>query len=336
MDVFVLTRALVDIDSTTGGERAAGEFLHAHLAELAARTGGTADRMPVSESRFNVLATWGQPVVTLSTHMDTVPPFFASREDDEFLWGRGACDAKGIIAAMIGAAERLLSEGRRGFALLFVVGEEKDALGAQTAARHGRGSRYLINGEPTENHIALGAKGALRYEIRAHGRAAHSAYPERGSSAIDALVDVLYDLRRAPLPEDALLGKSTLNVGTITGGRAPNVIADAAQAEVMIRVAGELEEVRRAVTAAVAGRAEVAEVMWTPPLRLESFDGLPSTVVSFATDIPNFAGAWGRPFLIGPGSIHLAHTAEERIPKAELLAAVEIYTRMTGVLLQRG
>jgi acetylornithine deacetylase len=333
MDAVQLTRALVDIESTTGAEAAAAEYLHAYLAVLAARTGGIAERMVVTEERFNVLATWGTPVVTLSTHIDTVPPFFASREDDDFVWGRGSCDAKGIIAAMVAAAERLLAAGTRNFGLLFVVGEEKDSLGSLAAAKDSRGSRFLINGEPTENQLALGSKGALRFELIARGKLAHSAYPELGESAIEKLLDVLEDVRRMSLPSDELLGKSTLNIGTIVGGRAPNVIADHAQAELMFRLVGNSAVVRDALTAVVRGRVEVREALCTEPIRMEAVDGLQSTVVAFTTDIPNFAGAWGKPLLIGPGSIHVAHTSEERIAKKELQEAVGIYERMVTQLL---
>jgi acetylornithine deacetylase len=194
----------------------------------------------------------------------------------------------------------------------------------------------LINGEPTENQLALGTKGVLRYEITAHGKLAHSAYPELGHSAIHSLLDTLRAIRSIPLPEDPLLGQGTLNIGTIAGGRAPNVVADHAQAEIMFRTVGDPAEIRQAVLAAVAGGAEAREVLHTPALRLTAFDGLPTTVVAFATDIPTFNGAWGQPFLIGPGSIHLAHTAEERIPKKQLSEAVDIYTRMVNQLLATG
>ena len=178
MNAYELTRALVDIESITENEGPVAVYLHDHLAKLAARTGGRAERMEVEPGRFNVLATWGQSAVTLSTHMDTVPPFFPSREDEEFIWGRGACDAKGIIAAMVAAAEKLLGQGVKNFALLFVVGEERNSAGAAVAARAPRGSKYLVNGEPTENKLVLASKGILRYEVVAHGKMAHSAYPE--------------------------------------------------------------------------------------------------------------------------------------------------------------
>jgi acetylornithine deacetylase len=332
MDLFELTRALIDIESVTDAEKRVGDYLFHHLSGLARSYGGSVERMPVAADRFNVFAQWGHPIVTLSTHMDTVPPFFPSREDKQFIWGRGACDTKGIIAAMIMAAENLLAGGARDFGLLFVVGEERDSAGAAVAAKNPVGSRFLINGEPTENKIALGSKGSLRYEIIARGKLAHSAYPELGHSAIETLLDVLQSIRAISLPEDELFGRSTLNIGTIAGGRAPNVIPDYAQAEIMFRLVGDAAPLRDAVTKAVAGRAEAREVFTTPAQRLESFPGLPTTVVSFTTDIPGFAGTWGKPFLIGPGSVHLAHTAEERIPKKELLDAVEIYARMVTEL----
>ncbi len=336
MNLFELTRALVDIESVTNGEKRVGDYLFTHLSALASDRNGRIERIPAAPGRDNIFVSWGQPLVTLSTHMDTVPPFFGSREDNDFIWGRGACDAKAIIAAMIAAAEKLLAAGTRNFGLLFVVGEERNSAGAKAAAANPRGSRFLINGEPTENRLALGSKGALRYEIMAHGKLAHSAYPDLGHSAIHALLDVLHDVRKIPLPEDPLLGRSTLNIGTISGGRAPNVVADHAAAEIMFRTIGDPSTIREAVSAAVAARAEAREVLHTPALHLTGFDGLPTTVVAFTTDIPTFNGAWGQPFLIGPGGIHLAHTNEERVSKTELSEAVDIYARMTTQLLATG
>jgi len=333
MDLFEFTRAIVDIESVTSNEAGIGEFLFRHLCPLAAKYGGRVERLEVEAQRFNVFASWGTPVVTLSTHMDTVPPFFPSREDDNFLWGRGSCDAKGIIAAMICAIEELLAEGISDLGLLLVVGEERNSAGARVAAKTPRGSRYLINGEPTENKLCVASKGALRFELQARGRLAHSGYPQLGQSAIDALLDVLEDIRRVPLPEDSLLGKSTLNIGTISGGRAPNVVADEARAELMFRLVGDAGPVREAVQNAVAARAELREVLHTPVFQFSAFDGLPTTVVAFTTDVPTLQATWGTPFLIGPGSIHVAHTAEERIAKRELRAAVPIYTSMVKRIL---
>ncbi|HTV59613.1 MAG TPA: M20/M25/M40 family metallo-hydrolase [Verrucomicrobiae bacterium] len=331
-EIVSLTRALADIESITGNEIAVANFLFDHLATLTTRTGGLVERRPVESGRFNVLATWGHPVVTMSTHMDTVPPFIPSREDDEYVWGRGACDAKGIIAAMTGAAGELLREGVRNFGLLFVVGEERNSAGAKAAASEPRGSRYLINGEPTENKLALGSKGALRFEITARGKMAHSAYPDLGESAIERLLDVLEGLRRTPLPEDPLLGKSTMNIGTIRGGRAPNVIADEAEAEIMVRLVGDPSPVRDAYAAAVRGKAELREVLCTPAMRFERVEGLATTVVSYTSDAPTLSRSWGKPLLIGPGSIHVAHTEEERISKKELAAAVGIYAGLVRTL----
>jgi acetylornithine deacetylase len=336
MNLFQLTRALVDIESTTNHEEKVGDYLFAHLSAIAARHNGQIERIPVEPNRDNVFAFWGEPIVTFSTHMDTVPPFFASHEDNDFVWGRGSCDAKGIIASMIAAAEKLLAAGARNFGVLFVVGEERNSAGAKAAAANPRGSRFLINGEPTENSLALGCKGALRYEITAQGKLAHSAYPELGHSAIHTLLDVLRDVRQIPLPEDALLGRSTLNIGTIAGGRAPNVVADHAEAEIMFRTVGNPSAIREAVSAAAGGRAQAREVLHTPAVQLARFNGLPTTIVAFTTDIPTFNGVWGQPFLIGPGSIHVAHTAEERVSKKELSEAVDIYVRMASQLLATG
>lgn len=337
MDCFALTRALVDLDSTTGAEKPVVDYLFTHLCGLATQYRGQLERMNAVPGRDNVLLTFGEPVVTLSTHMDTVPPFFRSSEDSTHIGGRGSCDAKGIIAAMIAAAESLLAEGTRNFALLFVVGEERDSAGAKAAAASPRGSRFLINGEPTQNRLALGSKGALRYEIIARGKLAHSAYPELGHSAIHSLLDALQSIREIPLPTDTVLGQSTLNVGTIHGGHAPNVVADQSSAEIMFRLVGDSELLRAAVTrAAQKNGVEAREVFYCPAVHLGSIEGLPTTVVAFTTDIPTFEGTWGKPFLLGPGSIHDAHTSEERIDKRELREAVAIYTRMVRQLLTNG
>jgi acetylornithine deacetylase len=333
MNPFELTRALVDIESITDNEQAVGEFLFERLQILASEHGGSVEKMPVAERRFNILAFWGEPIVTFSTHIDTVPPFFPSSEDDDYIWGRGACDTKGIISAMIHAVQGLLSSGVRNLGLLFVVGEERNSVGAYTAAKSPRGSKFLINGEPTENKLALGSKGALRYEIVAKGRMAHSAYPELGESAIDKLLDALQNLRKIKLPQDPVLGASTMNIGTLTGGRAPNVIPDAAKAEIFIRLVDDGHATRDNVQTAVGKLAEAVEVLCIPAVRLGSIEGFETSVVSYTTDIPAFGGAWGKPFLFGPGSIHVAHTTEERIPKRQLIEAIKMYQRIARDLL---
>ncbi len=328
MDVVALTRALVDIESITGNESAVGGWLFDYLGALASSHGGRVEKMEVEPDRFNVFASWGSPVVTLSTHMDTVPPFFASSEDGTLIHGRGACDTKGIIASMISAAAGLLKQGRTGFGLLFLVGEERNSAGAYHAARHPRGSRFVVNGEPTGNKLALGSKGSLRCELVAQGRMAHSAYPELGESAIEKLLDALAAVRAIALPSDPLLGSSTVNIGLISGGRAPNVIADHAQAELLIRIVDNGDAVRALIQQAAAPYVEVREVLRIPALRLGSLPGFATTVVSFTTDIPALGGAWGTPFLIGPGTIHVAHTSQERVAKSDLHEAVRIYTNM--------
>jgi acetylornithine deacetylase len=336
MSVVQLTRALIDIESVTGNEQAVANYLYEYLARLASRTGGRVEQMQVEPKRFNVFAQWGDRlIVTLSTHMDTVPPFFASSENQTHIWGRGACDTKGIIAAMIQAVEGLLAAGERNFGLLFVVGEERNSVGAYHAAKNPRGSVYLINGEPTGNLLAIGSKGALRYEVAASGRMAHSAYPELGDSAVHKLIEALADMLRIPLPVDPVLGPSTLNIGTISGGCAPNVIADEASAEILIRLVGDSGTIKEAIERAVEGRARLLEILEIPALRLGSLDDVETTVVAFTTDIPAFSGQWGEPFLIGPGSIHVAHTLEEHILKSELEAAVGIYQNMVRQLCNR-
>jgi acetylornithine deacetylase len=334
MNLFELTRALIDIESITENEERVGEFLFERLQSLASQYGGSIEKMPVEDRRFNVLAHWGEPTVTFSTHIDTVPPFFPSSEDPEYIWGRGACDTKGIISAMIHAVEGLLASGVRNLGLLFVVGEERNSVGAYTASKSPRGSKFLINGEPTENKLALGSKGALRYEIVAKGRMAHSAYPELGESAIEKLLDALGKLRQVKLPRDPVLGESTMNIGTLAGGRAPNVIPDAAKAEIFIRLVEDGNATRKAVNTAVEGLAEAVEVLCIPAVRLGSIEGIETTVVSYTTDIPAFGGAWGKPFLCGPGTIHVAHTTEERVPKRQLVEAVKLYQRIARDLLE--
>ena len=338
MDLFELTRALIDVESVTGRERAVGELLAARLGALAGPTGGGVERMPVAggeEGRCNLFASWGRPEIVLSTHMDTVPPFLPSREDAEAIHGRGACDAKGAIAAMLCAAGELLAEGRRGFGVLLVVGEETDSAGAIAANREPRGARWLIDGEPTGNRLAAGSKGALYLALEASGRMAHSAYPELGDSAIDRLLAALARLREVPLPVSDLLGEATLNVGTLSGGRAPNVVADEARAEVMIRTVGDTAELRRALEAAVrgdpAGGVRVAAWRESRAMRLRTLPGFATTVVRFTSDVPRLP-AWGEPFLLGPGSIHLAHTPEERVGKDELREAVRLYARLVRQL----
>jgi len=319
-------------------EKNVGEFLHGYLETLAQETGGTVERMIVSEEplRFNLFVSWGEPVVTLSTHLDTVPPFIPSREDDEFIWGRGACDVKGIIAAMISATRKLLAENVRNFALLFVVGEERNSAGALHAAENGRGSKFLINGEPTENLMALGSKGAYRFTLKASGKMAHSAYPEYGESAILKLLNSLQRLRNMEFPTDPILGASTTNIGMIKGGRAPNIIPDEAEAEIFIRLIDDGEEVRRLVKEAMRFQVEVQEVLTIPAVHLEKLPGFKTTVVAYTTDIPAFKGAWGKPFLMGPGSILVAHTKDERIPKKQLLESIDIYASMVRQLLTTG
>jgi acetylornithine deacetylase len=337
MDLLPLARALIDVDSTTGREAEIGEFLFRYLEELIDRAGsGAIERMPVEGERFNVFAAWGEPAVVLSTHMDTVPPFFPSSEGAEHLHGRGACDTKGGIAAMLRAVEELLAEGRSGFGLLLVVGEETDSLGAQTANRQPRGSRYLVNGEPTENRLALGSKGMIYLALEAAGRAAHSAYPELGDSAVDKLLDILARLRSLTLPDDPILGDTTINVGTLSGGRAPNVVADHARAEVTLRTVGETADLRRRIAATVhtVPGVHIAEIRETPAIHLGSLPGFETTIVKYTTDVPRLS-AWGEPFLLGPGSIHVAHTPEERVAKRELQEAVRLYKEMICRLQDR-
>jgi len=343
IDPIALTRQLVDIESTTYREGLAGAFLHEYLTAQRYAVERTAVPQPEhgtpgcgepQDERFNIYAALPgvTPDVVLSTHMDTVPPYFGCTEDDEFLYGRGTCDAKGIIAAQVAAADRLRDAGVK-VGLLFVVGEERDSAGAQVANENPKGSRFLINGEPTDNRLALASKGALRVEIRAKGRMAHSAYPELGESAIDKLVGALNDVLAMPLPIEPEIGPSTLNIGLIQGGRAPNVIADKAEAHLLIRLVGPSEVIKESILKTVGDRADVTFSLDLPFVRMRKVGDLPTMIAKFTTDIPSLT-SWGEPFLLGPGSIHVAHTPNEKIAKKELLECVDLYYNLATDLVK--
>jgi acetylornithine deacetylase len=330
MDVAGLTRALVDIESITGNEEHVGIFLQAELSRL----GWLVKKIPVEGRRANIFAVAPEqphPAVVLSTHVDTVPPFIPSSEDHTRIYGRGSCDAKGIIAAQIAAAETMRLEGIK-VGLLFLVGEERDSQGAKVANEQSPGSRFLINGEPTQNRMATASKGTLRVQVVAKGKMAHSAYPELGESAIDKLLQALQRLREMKLPADDAVGPCTLNIGLIEGGRAPNVIPDHAGAELLYRLIGPTDELRRRITQAVEGLATAEFKLEIPFVRLHTLDGLPTMVAAFTTDIPALTN-WGQPLLIGPGSIHVAHTEGEYVEKAQLAEAVNLYCAITKRLI---
>jgi acetylornithine deacetylase len=336
MDAVTLTRQLIDIESISGNEAAVANYLYGELCRL----GYQVRKMPVEGDRFNLYASarpgrdfatqapeagsWpATAAVVFSTHMDTVPPFISSSEDETRIYGRGACDAKGIIAAQIAAAERLRQQNIF-VDMLFVVGEERDSLGAQVANRQAPGCKYLVNGEPTENRLALASKGTLRVEVTARGRMAHSAYPELGESAIDKLLAALARLRAMPLPTDPEIGPCTLNIGLVEGGRAPNVIPDYAHADLLYRLVGPSEDLRRQILTIAGNEVEVTFPLELPFLRLRTIDGLPTMIAAFTTDIPKLTN-WGDPLLIGPGSIHVAHTDGEYIEKKQLHEAIDLY-----------
>jgi acetylornithine deacetylase len=331
MDLFRLTRELIDIPSVSGDEAAVGEFLSGHLEAL----GYSVELQKVEGDRHNIIATTGAPPdIVLSTHMDTVPPYIASSEDADFIHGRGACDAKGIIAAQIFAAEKLRRDGFQKLGLLFTVDEEQASLGAKAANDHhiARGCRFVINGEPTDNKLATGTKGSLRVLVKTEGRAAHSAYPEQGDSAIEKLLDVLTAIRACSWPGDQIFGETTCNIGVIEGGTRSNVIPARASADLQMRLATEMTPVKRILEAAVAGRATLDYTSEHNPVRLQSVDGLAQCVVRFTTDIP-YLSNWGKPLLIGPGSILVAHTENERVAKSELLESVALYVKLVEQLI---
>ena len=328
VDVVSLTRALVDIDSTTGREGDCGRFLADYLRK---REWVVAEQR-VDNTRFNVIASMGEPQLVFSTHFDCVPPFFASRLAGDRLHGRGSCDAKGILAAQVAAAERLRRAGEQRAGLVFVVGEERGSDGARKANELPTQCRFLINGEPTDNRLGTATRGVLRLKLRATGRAAHSSFPELGDSAIEKLIDALIELRGVKLPSDPTLGKTHFTVGLISGGVAPNVVPPSAEAEVMFRTVSDSKLVERAV-AKLQPRVAIEHVLEVPPVRLKTAPGFETAVFPFTTDIP-FLSAWGEPLLIGPGSIHMAHTADEFVSIAELHAAVDHYETLARALLK--
>lgn len=337
LDPIAFTRQLCEIESTTYHEGPVGDF----LADFLAARGWQVEKTPVEQpaessaagSRWNVYAgiAGQRPDLVFSTHMDTVPPYIPFREDKEFIYGRGVCDAKGIIAAQVAAAEVLRREGFR-VGLLFVSGEERDSAGAKAANLVAKGSRFLINGEPTDNRLALASKGALRAVFKSSGKMAHSAYPELGDSAVHKLVEVLSKLLELDLPVTEDIGPSTLNIGQISGGYAPNVIADKAEAQILVRLVGGSAPVRKALMDAAGDLAEVDFTLEIPFVRLRAVPGFPTMIAKFTTDIPQLSN-WGEPLLLGPGSIHVAHTPNEKLAKKELLEAVELYIQVAKQLL---
>jgi len=333
MNLFELTRKLIDIPSVTGDEKSVGEFLASHLEDLEYEV----EMQEVAEDRFNVIATTdASPRVVFSTHMDTVPPHIVSSEDEERIYGRGACDAKGIIAAQITAAERLRSEGVNEIGLLFTVDEETGSLGAQVANKNklARPPEYLINGEPTDNKLARATKGSLRLTLKTSGRASHSAYPEQGESAIEKLLDILESIRKSDWPSDQTLGETTCNIGLISGGTRANVVPAAAQAVLQLRLVSEVRPVKAILEAAIDGRAEVEYLSEHDPVHLLTVDDFEQCVVRFTTDIP-YLSQWGTPLLLGPGSILNAHTDHEFVEKRELISAVDLYAQLVRELLAK-
>jgi acetylornithine deacetylase len=331
MDLFALTTKLMSIPSTSGEEQAVGYFIGDHLKRL----GWNVELQPVSENQNNVIAWLGEPEIWFSTHMDTVPPYLPPAEDAEKIYGRGACDAKGIIAAQIHAAERLRKTGVTDLGLLYTVEEERSSTGAKTANQHplAASCRYLINGEPTDNDLAIGSKGSFRLNIRTTGKAAHSAYPEYGDSAIEKLLDILERIRHTRLPNDEFFGETTVNIGTIEGGIALNVIPPTAEAGLLIRLTTPREPIEKALQELVRGEGEIEVLSCSEPVRLLAVEGFETKVVRFTTDIPHLPN-WGEPLLLGPGSILNAHTSGEFVLKKDLDKAVDLYVSVAECLME--
>jgi acetylornithine deacetylase len=329
VDPVQLARRLIDIDSTTGREGEVAALVAGYLRER----GYSVLEQPLDHGRSNVIAAVGEPKLVFSTHFDCVPPFFASRIEGDCLYGRGACDAKGILAAQVAAAERLRAAGDTRVGLLFVAGEERGSDGARAANRIASRSEYLINGEPTDNRLGAATRGVLRVTLVAEGRAAHSGYPELGDSAIEKLLDALVALRHAPWPGDPELGTTHYNIGLVSGGVAHNVIAPHAEAEVTFRSVSDHDEIRKILRGVVGDRVLIDEKLAVPPVRLATRAGFDTAVFAYTTDIP-LLDKWGTPLLLGPGSIHVAHTDREHVKIDELNESIDLYERLAGELLQ--
>ncbi|HET6797512.1 MAG TPA: M20/M25/M40 family metallo-hydrolase [Gemmatimonadales bacterium] len=331
MDALELTRALVALETPTGSEGPATDLLEGMLRRMGYQT----VRQPVTTGRDNLLGYREQPELVFSTHLDTVPPYIPLSEDEQAIHGRGSCDAKGLAAAMVAAAEQLAAGGERRIGLLFLVGEENGSDGARAAGDLGPKGRFLINGEPTENQLSIGQKGSMRVDLHATGRAAHSGYPDEGASAIAALLDTIERIRGLPLPTDPVLGSSTLNLGLIEGGIAPNVIPPAATAQLLIRTVESTEALKTRIRETVSPGVSVEFPVELPCYKGGNAPpGWETTVVSYASDLP-FLEAWGDRYQLGPGSIRVAHSSREHIRKADLLRGVELYVKLASDLLRR-
>ncbi|MBX7172587.1 MAG: M20/M25/M40 family metallo-hydrolase [Pyrinomonadaceae bacterium] len=333
MNLFELTTNLMKIPSVSGNEEAVGFFLRDHLTEL----GWTVELQPVSENQNNVIAYLNDtPRVFLSTHLDTVPPFIPPTEDEKKIYGRGACDAKGIIASQITAAEELRKQGITDIGLLYTVEEETSSIGAKAANNHSLAQKceYLINGEPTDNDLAIGSKGTFRLKIIAEGKAAHSAYPEMGESAIEKLLDILHDIRLAEFPNDDFFGETTVNIGTIEGGLALNVIPPRAEAGIAIRLTTPRAPVEKLLNEIVGEDGKIEVLSCSEPIKMLAVEGFNQKPVRFTTDIPYLTN-WGQPLLLGAGSILVAHTKDEFVLKKDLEEAVKLYVNLVKSLLEK-
>jgi len=333
MHLFDLTKSLMNIPSVSGDEEAVGFYLRDYLRSL----GWTVELQAVSENQNNVIAYLNEtPRVFLSTHIDTVPPFIEASEDDEKIYGRGACDAKGIIAAQITAAEQLRKEGIEDIGLLYTVEEERTSSGAKAANQHPLAAKceFMINGEPTDNDLAIGSKGTFRLMIKTDGKAAHSAYPEQGDSAVEKLLDILEDIRHTKFPNDEFFGDTTVNIGTVEGGVALNVIPPQAEAGLAIRLTTPKEPIFEALKNVVRDRGEIEILSCSEPVKMLAVDGFEQKVVRFTTDIPYLTN-WGQPLLLGPGSILVAHTKDEFVMKRDLEEAIGLYANLVKKLLAR-
>ena len=328
-DAVALLRTLIDIDSTTGREASVSRWLAGELRER----GWHVAAQPVNGDRCNIFATLDTPDVIFSTHLDCVPPFFPSRQEDDVVFGRGACDAKGCLATQVVAAERLRRAGHRRIGLLFVVGEERGSDGARAANMLACGSRFLVNGEPTDNRLGIATRGVLRVRLTAHGRASHSSYPELGESAIEKLVSAIVQLRALEMPEDAVMGRTHYTVGIISGGVAPNVVPRSADAEIVFRTVGDVDRLKRSLLS-LEPLVTCEEIVEVPPVTMTGVPGFETAAFPHTTDIP-FLDRWGQPLLLGAGSILVAHTDHEHMRIADLHRAIDLYVQIAEYLMRK-
>lgn len=328
-DALYLAKELISIPSVSGNEFEALEYLSTVFTSF----GWHYEIHEISEKRFNIFVQFENPDVCFTTHIDVVPAKenqFNPEIKNGRLYGRGACDAKGILASMICAVKNLELNGKSNMALLVVIGEETDGIGAKTASKQltGKGIRHIVNGEPTEGKLVAAHKGGLGFRITTRGISCHSGYPEYGIDANNTLVDIAYQIQNTCFGEDPVLGSATVNLGLIKAGSARNVLSDHGQIDGMIRTVTDSESVITKLQDIISDRAEIEILNNAPKVHLKTLPGFEISTVSYATDIPHFLSLGTDCLLYGPGSIKQAHTDDEWIDIIELEDSVTEYCKI--------